>query len=257
MNRRMRFASCIATGLATVMPALHAPALHAQAAPQDSSAWSRISVAVRYGVLTPSGNSEVYALIDRALDPGTATLNPRLTGVDLAVRITPRWSIRLGTESGERTMGSVSRVSPATTTSAVAQQTALQLTSAQSLGAEWRAARWTRSGGAGLDRARAILGAGVGTARYRFHQWGAFVDAERLVAYRDDFYSTGRGTFEYLSAGLEVPIRRWVSLQGTVRQQFGTAPMSDDFAAFDHLDLGGTNASIGVRFSPAELLGRR
>lgn len=256
MNRTTLFASCIASGIAACLSAM-SPSLHAQTAPQDSSAWSRVSVAVRYGVLTPSGNSEVYSLIDRALDPGAATLNPRLTGVDLSVRITPRWSIRLGTESGERTMGSVSRVSPATTTSAVAQQTALQLSSAQSLGAEWRAARWTRSGGAGLDRARLILGAGVGTARYRFHQWGAFVDAERLVAYRDDFYSTGRGTFEYLSAGLDVPIRRWVALQGTVRQQFGTAPMSDDYATFDRIDLGGTNVSVGVRVSPAGLLGRR
>ncbi|WP_309670773.1 hypothetical protein [Gemmatimonas sp.] len=254
MSRTMRFASRVAAGLVAV---LHGPALHAQAAPQDSSAWSRVSVAVRYGVLTPSGNSEVYSLIDRALDPGASRLSPRLTGIDLSVRITPRWSIRLGAESGERTMGSVSRVSPATTTSAVAQQTALQVASAQSLGVEWRAARWTRSGGAGLDRARVILGAGVGTARYRFHQWGAFVDAERLVAYRDDFYSTGRGTFEYLSAGLDVPIRRWVALQGTVHQQFGSAPMSDDFATFDHIDLGGTNVSVGVRFSPAGLFGRR
>jgi len=241
----------------TALLLMTASSMAAQKVRTDSSWLGRVSVSVRHGVLNPSGNSEVYSLIDRALDPGTATLNPRLTGVDLSVRITPRWSIRLGTESGERTMSSVSRVSPATTTSAVAQQTALQLSSAQSLGAEWRAARWTRSGGAGLDRARLILGAGVGTARYRFHQWGAFVDAERLVAYRDDFYSTGRGTFEYLSAGLDVPIRRWVALQGTVRQQFGSAPMSDDYATFDRIDLGGTNVSVGVRVSPAELLGRR
>lgn len=239
-----------------------APALHAQTAPHDSSrvdasGWSRVSISVRYGVFTPSGNSEVYSLIERALDPGAATLNPRLAGADVAVRITPRWSIRLGTESGERTMGSVSRVSPATTTSPVAQQTALQLTSVQSLGVEWRAARWTRSDGAGIDRARLLLGAGVGTARYRFHQWGAFVDAERLVAYRDDFYSTGRGLFEYISAGVDVPVTRWVALQGTVRQQFGAAPMSDDYASFDRLDLGGMSASVGVRFSPAEILGRR
>ncbi|WP_373061671.1 hypothetical protein [Gemmatimonas sp.] len=234
-----------------------APALQAQNASRDSSAWSRVSVSVRYGVFTPSGNSEAYSLIDRALYSGAATLNPRIAGADVAVRLTPRWSARLGIESGERTMESVSRVSPATTTSPVAQQTALQLTSVQSLGVEWRAARWARAQGAGADRARLILGAGVGTARYRFQQWGTFVDAERLVAYRDNFYSTGRGLFEYVSAGVDVPVTRWVALQGTVRQQFGAAPMSDDYATFDRLDLGGTNVSVGVRFSPAELLGRR
>lgn len=242
--------------LAACLVAL-APALHAQNASQDSSAWSRVGISVRYGVFTPSGNSEVYSLVDRALDPGAATLNPRLTGVDVVVRVTPRWSVRLGTESGERTMGSVSRVSPATTNSPVAQQTALQLTSVQSLGVEWRAARWARAHGAGVDRARLILGAGVGTAQYRFHQWGNFVDAERLVAYRDDFYSTGRGLFEYVSAGVDVPVTRGLALQGTMRQQFGAAPMSDDYATFDRLDLSGTGVSIGVRFSPAELFGRR
>lgn len=234
-----------------------APALPAQNASRDSSAWSRVSISVRYGVFTPSGNSEVYSLIDRALDRGAATLNPRLAGADVAVRMTPRWSVRLGTESGERTVGSVSRVSPATTAIPVAQQTALQLTSVQSLGVEWRAARWTRAHGAGVDRARLILGAGVGTARYRFHQWGNFVDAERLVAYRDDFFSTGRGLFEYVSAGVDVPVTHGVALQGTVRQQFGAAPMSDDYATFDRLDLGGTSVSVGLRFSPAELFGRR
>lgn len=252
MKRVTMFASCIAACLADV-----APALHAQVAPQDSSAWSRVGVAVRYGVLSPSGNSEAYSLIDRALDPGAATLNPRLTGVDIAVRITPRWSIRFGTESGERTMGSVSRVSPATTTGPVVQQTALQLTSVQLAGVEWRAARWTRNGSAGEDRARVMLGAGVGTARYRFRQWGAFVDVERLVAYRDDFYSTGRGTFGYASAGVEVPLRRWVALQGTVRQQLGSAPMSDDYATFDRIDLSGTNLQVGARLWPAALFTRR
>lgn len=241
---------------AAICLAAVAPSLQSQSAPRDSSSWSRVSVVVRYGVLTPSGNSEVYSLIDRALDPGSATLNPRLTGFDLSVSLSPRWSVRLGTESGERTMGSVSRVSPATTSSAVTQQTALQLTSVQSVGAEWRAARWTRSGGTKLDIARLMLGAGVGTARYRLHQWGAFVDAERLVAYRDDFYSSGRGTFQYVSVGLDVPIQRWVALQGTVRRQFGSAPMSDDYASFDRIDLGGTNVSVGVRFSPAALIGR-
>ncbi|WP_411280877.1 hypothetical protein [Gemmatimonas sp.] len=246
-----RFAALVAGMVAL------APAVQAQDAPKDASAWSRVSISVRYGVFTPSGNSEVYSLIDRALDPGSATLNPRLAGADVAVRMTPRWSIRLGTESGERTMGSVSRVLPATTTSPVVQQTALQLTAVQSLGVEWRAARWARAHGASQDRARLILGAGLGTTRYRFHQWGAFVDAERLVAYRDDFYSAGRGQFTYVSAGVDVPVARWVALQGTVRRQFGAAPMSDDYATFDHLDLGGTSVSVGVRFSPAELLGRR
>lgn len=229
--------------------------LAAQSAPSDSSWLARVSVSARYGVLAPSGQSEIFSLMERALDPGTATLNPRLTGADVQLRVSSRWSVALGLEAGERTIGSVSRVLAATTTSPSAQETALQLTAVQSLGAEWRAARWRAAGG--TDHARLMLGAGVGRAQYRFRQWGAFVDASRQVGYRDDFYSTGRGMIGYASAAVEVPVRRWVALQGTVRQQLGSAPMSDDYASFNRLDLSGSSWHVGARFWPTALLRRR
>ena len=246
----------LALGLVAAAP------LRAQQAPRDSAAtpagqsWlDRLSVAAQYGVLRPAGGSELYALVDRALTPGADALRPTLVGGELHVRVRGPWSLVLGAEAGSSTVGSASRVRPAGTADAAPrQQTTLDLTSVQTLGANWRAFRW-RGGSAGApDRLRLVLGAGGGVARYRLRQWGTFVDAERALAFENDFRSTGRGGFGHASASAEVPLRRWVALQGAVRRQAGSAPMSADYAGFDRLDLGGTRLGVGVLLHPAHVL---
>lgn len=233
--------------------------LTAQSVDSLPSLASRVSVSVRYGSFSPSGTSEVYTLMDRALDAGGAALNPRMTGVDVHARLSERWSAMLGLEAGERTIGSVSRMPPSTSSfyaGEVAQQSTLQLTGVQLLGAEWRALRW-RPAGRTTDVARITVGGGVGSASYRFRQWGEFLDASRLVRSRNDFYSSGRGTIGFASATLEVPLRDWIALQGTLRRQFGSAPMSDDYASFNRIDLGGTSIHAGARLFPSSVLRRR
>jgi hypothetical protein len=162
------------------------------------------------------------------------------------VRLTPRWSLALAGERGGTSSPSVSRVRPA---SGVARQrTSLEFPSLLHAGAEWRAARW-RGSRRGDDRARVVLGAGAGTARYRLRQWGDFVDETRLVAYADDLRSSGDGTFGYAAAAVEVPVRRWITVRAHARRQVGSAPMNGDFASFDRLDLGGTGIGGGLRIT--------
>ncbi len=245
---------------AVAAAAIAVPALLPAQGMQSSQSWtSRVSASVRYGVFTPSGTSDVYTLMDRALDNGGASLNPRMTGIDVHARLSERLGVMLGVEAGARTIGSVSRMPPSTSSfyaGEVAQQSTLQLTGVQLLGAEWRALRW-RPAGKAADVARITVGGGVGSASYRFRQWGEFLDASRLVRYRNDFYSTGRGTIGFAGATLEVPVRSWIALQGTIRRQFGSAPMSDDYASFNRIDLGGTSIHAGARLTPSSLLRRR
>ena len=221
------------------------------------STWlGRIGVSARYGELRPAARSEAFSLIDRALAPGSGALRPRLVGGELHVRVIGRWGLLLGAEAGGSTAASVSRVRPASGSGDVRQQTSLDLTSVQYVGAEWQALRWRGAGRDASDRARVVLGAGGGVARYRLRQWGDFVDAERAVAFPDDFRSAGRGGFGYASAGVEVPLRRWVALQAELRRQAGSAPMSADYATFDRLDLGGTRFGVGVLLHPARGAGK-
>jgi hypothetical protein len=242
MSARILHAGTFAAAVLVAAPA------HAQSATPD--AWGeRIGVAARYGAFQPAGRSEVFSLIDRALTPGSRALRPRLVGGELHVRVVGPLGLVAGIESGGSTVASASRVAP-TSGSDVRQRTTLDFTTVGSLGAEWRALRWRGGAADGDDRRRVLLGAGGGVARYRLRQWGDFVDAERRVAYADDFRSTGRGAFAYAGLGLEVPVRRWIALQGDVRRQFGSAPMSADYASFDRLDLGGTRIGAGVMVRP-------
>ena len=233
--------------------ALTAGAASAQQAQEPSPAtarasWlDRVSVSARAGELRPAGGSELFTLMDRALTPGSGALRPRLAGGALHVRLGARWGVSFGAEAGGRTVASSSRAEPTSGAGPARQRTALDLTSVGWLGAEWRALRWRGAGRDGADRLRVVLGAGAGSAAYRLRQWGGFVDAERGVAYEDDFRSAGRGAFGYGSVGLEVPVLGRLALEGELRRQVGSAPMSADFAAFDRLDLGGTRLGVGVR----------
>ena len=241
--------------VAAAMPVAAQPAARDSA---PSTSWlGRVSVTARLGELRPSGRSQLYALMDRALLPTSGALRPRLAGGELHVRVARGLGAVLGAEAGQGTMASVSRARATGTSADVRQQTTLDVTSLQYAGADWEAFRWRRAGAGATDRLRVVLGAGGGVARYRLRQWGEFVDAQRGVAYADDFASAGRGGFAYGSAALEVPLRRWLSLQGDVRRQVGSAPMTADFAGFDRLDLGGTRLGVGVRLHPAALVGKR
>jgi hypothetical protein len=223
-----------------------------------SSTWlDRVTVVARYGTFRPARQSVVYSLIDRALTPGSRALRPSLVGGELHVRMVGRWGLLLGAESGSSTVASVSRAQPASASGDVRQQTTLGLSSVQYVGGEWQALRWRRAHRDAPDRLRVVLGAGGGVARYRLRQWGDFVDAERGVAFENDFRSAGRGGFGYASAGVDVPLRGWIALEGELRRQAGSAPMSADYATFDRLDLGGTRFSVGLQLRPGGGEGRR
>jgi hypothetical protein len=240
-----------AAALAVAVPAAaQQDARAADTAPARASWLARVSVSARVGELRPAGGSEFYALVDRALDAEEGALRPRLVGGALHVRVAGPVSLVVGAEAGGSTLASTSRVRPASSADAVRQRTALDLTAVQYVGAEWQALRWA-------DHLRLTLGAGAGTARYRLRQWGGFVDAERQVAYEDDFRSSGRGTFGFASAAVEVPVRGRLALQGELRRQVGSAPMSADYASFDRLDLGGTRLGLGVRLQLARGRGAR
>lgn len=251
---------------ALVLALLAAAPVRAQQGPADAGTRSdstgltwleRVGVSAHFGTFQPTGRSELYALLDDALAPGARPLRPRLAGGEVHVRLTERWGVLVGAEAGGRTIASASQVNPAPTSDDVRQHTSLRLTSVQYVGAEWRALRRSVTGGDDVDQPRLVLRTGAGTARYRLRQWGAFVDVPRRIAFDDAFTSARRGAFVYASAAVEVPLNRWVALQGELRRQAGSAAMTADYAEFDRLDLGGTMFSMGILFRPAGGAGRR
>lgn len=209
--------------------------------------WERLSVSVRYGQFRPTGNSELYSLVDRALTPGASAFRPALTGGELHLRLRPRWSALIGLEGGDKVVASRSQARPTSGSDVVRQQTRFNLRSLAYVGVEWEGWRWRTSVASNRERLTVSLGAGAGAVRYGVRQWGDFVDVTRGVAYSDDFRSSGQGALGFASLTVDAPIRSWVSLRGQVRQQRASAPMSGDYDRFDRIDLGGTRFGLGLR----------
>lgn len=217
------------------------------AAAQTSGRWSRLSFTLRQSVLASSGGGEAFSLFQRDLTPGPDAMHIGIGGGEVRWRMARDLHVVGGAESGARTVGSESRYAPSTTPAR--QSTSLDLSSLQYAGVSWTPLHWRAKG---TERARLGLAAGGGHGSYRLHQWGQFADANRQLTFTDDFVSSGHGTFGYGALQLEVPVWRGVALSGDVRRQFGSAPMSADFAQFDRIDLGGTRAGVGLTITPAQ-----
>ena len=68
---------------ALALAVLAAAPVAAQQAPRDTARGSwleRVSVSARFAELRPAGRSEFYSLVDRALEPRSGVLRPRLAG---------------------------------------------------------------------------------------------------------------------------------------------------------------------------------
>ncbi|MBY0491723.1 MAG: hypothetical protein K2R93_17930 [Gemmatimonadaceae bacterium] len=226
---------------------LEASSARAQTAP---AGWDRLSVTVRQSVFVPAGGGEAWSLFSREFTPGPSSLYVGVAGGELRWRVRGNLALIGGAESGGRTISTEARNAPAGTANPIRQYTTLGLRSMQYAGVTWMplALPWR-----GAAPVRLGVTAGGGRASYRLHQWGEFVDRARQLTFADDLVSGGRGTFGYLALQAELPLWRGVALAGDVRRQFGSAPMSVDFAGFDRLDLGGTRAGIGLTITPARL----
>ena len=90
------------------------------------------------------------------------------------------------------------------------------------------------------------VGAGLSFVRHDLSQLGEFVD--EIGYFEGTFTSNGWGTAVHLFGGADIRMTRHAFLNAEVRQVEASAGLSDDFAGFDPLDLGGLRISAGVRF---------
>ena len=90
------------------------------------------------------------------------------------------------------------------------------------------------------------VGAGLSFVRHDLRQAGEFVD--EIGYFEDAFTSTGWGTGVHLFGGADIRMTRHAFLNAEVRHVEAAAGLSDAFAGFDPIDLGGLRISAGVRF---------
>lgn len=240
---------------ATALPALlAAPALQAQHPAQTPAvSWqSRLSAGISGGALSPTAHSQLFTLLDKALAPGRNMLQPRLISGTVLYATTPNVSLVWRSDVGGHTAQSVSIAQPMTPTTDLSQSTTLRIRLQSTLGAQFTAWRWAAPASSRRgDRLRLTLGAGLGVVSYQLDQRGTFVDAPRRIAYGASYRSSGVGPLTYAASSIDIPVQQQLSISAVIRQQWGSARMSTDYAAFDRLDLGGTTASVGMIFAPS------
>lgn len=231
-----------------------APALLAQSTESAAQIpWqSRIAIGISGGTLSPTANSQLFTLLGRALQPGRHMLQPRMLSGTVFYAMTPTVSLTWRSDVGGHTAESVSIAQPTTPAADLSQRTTLRIRLQSTIGAQFTAWRWAPAASdATGDRVRLTFGAGLGAAAYQLDQRGTFVDATRRVAYGASYRSASIGPMTYATTSLEIPVRPRFFVNAVVRQQWGSARMTQDYSTFDRFDLGGTTATLGLAYAPS------
>lgn len=92
-------------------------------------------------------------------------------------------------------------------------------------------------------------GAAVGIVRYRFQQYGEFVDYETLEIFTDTFRSVETGSTAHFFAGIDIGVNHRTLFTGEARYGFAKAPLDQQyFRGFTDLDLAGLKIGLGISF---------
>lgn len=250
-RRRLRPLLAAAFGLAG---AVQAPAA-AQGPAQDFLLRSpRASLAVRIGWNLPrAGGADglqesLWDFTRERLTVETGDFGGLLLEADLGIRVTERFDASFMAGRSVTTAISEFRRFVGDDDLPIAQTTEFAI---HPLTVGVKAYLWPRGRGVGRfawipRRWNAYAGVSGGVVRYRFQQYGEFVDSDDLGIFRDDFRASGTAPTVHVRAGLEVGIHRNVMLTAESRYAFASGSVEPDFTGFADLDLAGLQASAGI-----------
>lgn len=92
-----------------------------------------------------------------------------------------------------------------------------------------------------------FVGAGAGAIKYRFEQYGSFVDYQTLRVFNSTFRSEGWAPSAHAFAGADLRVYRKVYLSGEARYTWSSATLSDDFEDFDPITLAGVRVGGSLK----------
>ncbi len=92
-----------------------------------------------------------------------------------------------------------------------------------------------------------FVGAGAGAIRYRFEQYGSFVDFQTLRVFDDTFTSEGWAPSVHALAGADLRLYRKIYVTGEARYTWSSAPLSADFVDFAPIDLAGVRLGASLK----------
>jgi hypothetical protein len=210
------------------------------------------SVSIRGGYAVPRAGSDLFSFVQQQLTVSKSDFNAPTFAADVAIRLTPRFDLVLGSGYAGSSTASEFRkyvdnndqpIQQTTTFRRVPLTASLRLNLVPEGRSIGRFA-WIPS------TLVPYVGAGGGAMWYSFGQTGDFVDYQTLNVYNDEFHSSGWTAMAHAFAGVEYSLTPRFALTGEGRYTWASAPLSSDFSGFQRLDLSGAmvTAGLSIRF---------
>lgn len=201
------------------------------------------------GFLFANTGSDLYDFISTQLTLDKKAFNTPILGGRFGVSITPRLDVVVGLDFAKSQAGSEyrdfvdSQLLPITQTTSREEVNLTGSLRVSLLPSGRRISRF-----AWIPRTiTPYVGAGGGAVKYKFGQFGRFVDAETRRIFTDQFDSSGWAPSAHAFTGADVRVWRRLYLTIEGRYTWSTAPLSNDFVDFEPLALAGFRLGGGVR----------
>jgi len=243
---------------ATILFAVTPPAAHA--APQGGQSSQSGSgfafgaprgyFALKFGVLLPRADSDIYTFNAEQLTLDLGSYNAPLFGMDVGVTINSRIDVVIGFEYSSTSPVSEFRDFVDEFDSAITQQTRLRQAP---LTASLRVNLVERGRSVGSyawvpTTAVPYVGAGGGITWWRYEQFGDFVDFTDFTIFEEFFLTEGWAPSLHVFGGADFTMspRFIINLEG--RYNWAEGNLAPAFTGFDPIDLSGFRFTGGVAF---------
>jgi len=211
------------------------------------------SFTLRGGFGFARAGSDIFDEMTRDLTLDRSDFNSPVGGVDVAIRVAPRFDVVLGAGYGRSSATSDYADFIGTDDLPIVQETEftrVPLTASVKYyvtdrGRQVGSLAWVPSSFS------PYIGAGAGATWYRFAQEGEFVNFETLDIFFANLESSGWALTWHAFGGIEKTILPRIALVAEARYLFGSAELDPlAYEGYDNIDLSGLQASLGfqVRF---------
>lgn len=206
-------------------------------------------LAVDGGFLFANAGSDVYDFVTEQLTLDKKAFNAPIVGLRLGALITPRLEVGVLVEQSRTSVTSEYRDFVDNNQLPITQTTGLQ---------EYQVAanlRWSLvPSGRRISRFAWIprtvtpfMGAGAGAIKYRFEQYGSFVDFQTFKVFNSSFRSEGWAPSAHAFVGADLRVYRRIYVTGEARYTWSSAPLGEDFVDFDPISLAGVRVGGSLK----------
>ena len=206
-------------------------------------------IAVDGGVLVANAGSDVYDFIREQLTIEKKAFNAPVFGGRMGFAVSPRVEVAVMYEQSEASSKSEYRDFVDNQRLPITQTTGLKESHIAA------SIRWSLlPSGRRISRFAWIprtitpfVGAGAGAIKYKFEQYGIFVDYQTLLVFNSTVRSVGLAPSAHAFAGADLRVYRKIYLSGEARYTWSSAALSEDFEDFDPITLAGVRVGGSLK----------